>query len=39
MPDYLFEVPVAAPIGLFFTVELAYVDILRVGYWPWIDMD
>jgi hypothetical protein len=39
MPDYLFEVPVAAPIGLFFTMELAYVDILRVGYWPWIDMD
>lgn len=40
MPEYRFETPgVAAPVGLFFTCELAYVDFLKVGYFPWVDMD
>lgn len=39
-PEYRFEVPgLDAPVGVFFTVELAWLDITRVGYFPWVDLE
>ncbi|MCH5237129.1 MAG: hypothetical protein J1E95_04945 [Muribaculaceae bacterium] len=36
MPVYKFtSAGMPAPIGLFFTVELAWLDFSRIGYYPW----
>ena len=34
MPDYFFSTPVASPVGLFFTCELAWLEFFKVGYYP-----
>ena len=40
MPEYRFVTPgLTLPIGLFFTCELAYLDFLKIGYFPWVDMN
>lgn len=39
MPDYQFTSAVEAPIGLFFTVELAWLDFSRIGYYPWATVE
>lgn len=37
---YTFTTPgVAAPVGIFFTCELAWLDFSRVGYYPWLDIN
>ncbi len=38
-PEYRFVTEVSSPVGLFFTVELAWLDITKVGYFPWVDMN
>lgn len=40
MPVYTFDVTnLGAPIGLFFTIELAWLDFSKVGYYPWASMN
>ncbi len=40
MPVYTLDVTnLTAPIGLFFTIENAWLDFSRVGYYPWASMN
>lgn len=40
MPDYKFSASgLSSPIGLFFTVELAWLEFSKVGYYPWAKME
>lgn len=40
MPRYKFSAKeLTAPIGLFFTCELAYLEFLKVGYYPWLTVE
>jgi hypothetical protein len=39
LPDYSYEETFGLPFGLFLTVEKCYLDIVKVGYWPWIDKE
>ena len=40
MPDYKFSASaLTAPIGLFFTCELACLEFSKVGYYPWASME
>lgn len=40
MPDYRFSASsLTAPIGLFFTCELAWLEFTKVGYYPWASME
>ena len=40
MPRYKFKASgLTAPIGLFFTCELAYLEFSRIGYYPWMTVE
>lgn len=40
MPRYKFSASdLNAPIGLFFTCELAWLEFLKVGYYPWMTVE
>lgn len=40
MPPYKFSASaLSAPIGLFFTCELAWLEFFKVGYYPWATME
>lgn len=40
MPDYKFSASsLTAPVGLFFTCELAWLEFSKVGYYPWATME
>lgn len=40
MPVYTFDVSnLSSPIGLFFTIELAWLDFSKIGYYPWASMN
>ena len=40
MPRYKFSAKeLNAPIGLFFTCELAWLEFLKIGYYPWMTVE
>lgn len=39
LPEYRFVTPdITLPIGLIFTCEHSWLEIRKIGYFPWIDL-